>query len=78
MDLSETKQIIYHLNGIDENNPKMYFLLYFLLNLSHYVKSYGHFCQILAFVMMPAHQCGHVTWPKKQISITFILSKLYI
>ena len=23
--------------------------MYFLLNLSHYVKSYGHLCQILAF-----------------------------
>ena len=23
--------------------------MYFLLNLSYYVKSYGHFCQILAF-----------------------------
>ena len=29
---------------------------YFLLNLSHYVKSYGHFYQILAFFTMPAHQ----------------------
>ena len=32
----------------------MYFL--FLLNLSHYVKSYGHFCQILAFFTIPTHQ----------------------
>ena len=30
--------------------------MYLLLNLSHYVKSYGYFCQILAFSMMPAHQ----------------------
>ena len=30
--------------------------MYFLLNLSHYVKSCGHFCQILAFFMMPTHQ----------------------
>ena len=37
-DLCETKQIIYHSKGIDESYPKMYFLL----NLSHYVKSYGH------------------------------------
>ena len=44
-DLRETKQIIYHSKSIDESYPKMYFLL----NLSHYVKSYGHFCQILAF-----------------------------
>ena len=31
--------------GIDESYLKMYFLL----NLSHYVKSYGHLCQFLAF-----------------------------
>ena len=45
-DLRETKQIIYQSKGIDESYPKMYFLL----NLSHYVKSCGHFCQILAFL----------------------------
>ena len=28
----------------------------FLLNLSHCVKSYGYFCQILALFMMPVHQ----------------------
>ena len=58
-DLCETKQIIYHSKGIDESYPKMYFLL----NLSHYVKSHGHFCQILAFFTMPAHQIWscHVT-----------------
>ena len=35
----------------------------FLLNLSHYVKRYGHLCQILAFSTMPAHQIWsrHVT-----------------
>ena len=44
-DLRETKQILYHSKRIDESYPKMYFLL----NLSHYIKSYGHFCQILAF-----------------------------
>ena len=27
----------------------------FLLNLSHYVKSYGHFCQIVACFTMPTH-----------------------
>ena len=54
-DLRETKQIIYHSKGIDESYPKMYFLL----NLSHYVKSYGHLCQILAFFTMPALQI----WP---------------
>ena len=36
--------------------------MYFLLKLSHCVKSYGHFCQILAFTM-PTHQIWscHVT-----------------
>ena len=33
--------------------------MYFLLNLSHYVKSYGHSCQFLAFFTMPAFQI----WP---------------
>ena len=37
--------------------------MYFLLNLSHYVKSYGHFCQILGFFTMPTYQIWscHVT-----------------
>ena len=30
--------------------------MYLLLNLSQYVKSYGHLCQILAFFTMPAPQ----------------------
>ena len=38
-DLSETKQNIYQSKGIDESYPKMYFLL----NLSHCVKSCGYF-----------------------------------
>ena len=54
-DLRKTKQIIYHSKGIDESYPKMYFLL----NLSHYVKSYEHLCQILAFFEMPTPQI----WP---------------
>ena len=33
--------------------------MYFLLNLSHYVKSYGHLCQFLTFFTMPALQI----WP---------------
>ena len=33
--------------------------MYFLLNLIHYVKSYGHLCQILAFLTMSALQI----WP---------------
>ena len=52
----ETKQIIYHSKGIDESYPKMYFSL----NLSHYVKSYGHLCQILAFLRCPVSKYGHV------------------
>ena len=51
-DLRETKQIIYHSKGIDESYPKMCFLL----NLSHCVKSYRHFCSILALFKKPAHQ----------------------
>ena len=59
MDLLEIKQIIYQSKGIDESYPKMYFLL----NLSYYVKRCGHLCQILAFFTMPAHQIGsyHMT-----------------
>ena len=30
--------------------------MHFLLNWSHSVKSYGHFCQLLAFLMIPTHQ----------------------
>ena len=33
--------------------------MYFVLNLSHYVKSYGHLCQFLACFIMPALQI----WP---------------
>ena len=33
--------------------------MYLLLNLSHHVKSYGHLCQILVFLTMPALQI----WP---------------
>ena len=54
-DLRETKQIIYHSKVIDKSCPKMCFLL----NLSHCVKNYGDFCQILALFTMPAHQI----WP---------------
>ena len=55
----QTRQIIYHSKGTDKSYPKMYFLL----NLSHCVKSYGHFCQILVLFMMTAHQIWscHVT-----------------
>ena len=33
--------------------------MYFLLNLNHYVKSYGYLCQILTLFTMPALQI----WP---------------
>ena len=58
-DLRETKQIIYHLKGFDKSYPKMYFLL----NMSHRVKSYGHLCQILACFTMRTHEIWscHVT-----------------
>ena len=68
--------------------------MYFLLNLSHYVKRYGHFCQILAFLTMPTHQIWscHVTHeanfeiflfcPNSTFNIrkftTFLLEKLSI
>ena len=41
-DLGGTKQNIHRSKGFDESYSKMYFLL----NLSHFVKSYGHLCQI--------------------------------
>ena len=63
-DLRETKQIIYNSKGIDESYPKTYFLL----NLSHYVKSYGHLLSNFGiFLQCPLSKYGHVTWPKKQI-----------
>ena len=70
-DLGKAKQIIYHSKGIDESYPKMYFLL----NLSHHVKSYEHLCQILAFLMMPALQIMpcHVTQEKISKKIYFFL-----
>ena len=58
-DLHETKQNIYQSKGIDKSYTKMCFLL----NLSHCVKSYWHFCQILALFTIPTHQIWscHVT-----------------
>ena len=49
--------------------------MYFSLNLSHYVKSYGHFCQILTFSMMPAHQIWscHVTHEANFEKFYFVL-----
>ena len=46
-----TKQIICHSKSIDKSYPKMFFLW----NMSHYVKRYAHFCEALAFFMMSAY-----------------------
>ena len=56
---NQTNCIPFQIKGIDKTYPKMCFLL----NLSHCVKCYGHFCQILALSTMPAHQIWscHVT-----------------
>ena len=43
---------ICHSKDIDDSYPKMCFLL----NLSHCVKSYGHFCKTGALFTMPAYQ----------------------
>ena len=49
--------------------------MYFLLNLSHYVKSCGHSCQILAFFTIPAHQLWsyHVTQEANFENCYFVL-----
>ena len=43
--------------------PKTMAKIHFLLNWSHRVKSYGHFCQILALLTILAHQIWscHIT-----------------
>ena len=56
-DLCEPKQIIYHSKCIVGSYPKMYFLL----NLSNYVKRYGHLCNILAFLQCLLSKYGHIT-----------------
>ena len=75
-DLRKTKQIIYHSKGVDENFPKN---VLFLLNLSHYVKSYGHLCQILAFFRMPAPQIWpcHITQKANFEKIIFFLNSAF-
>ena len=67
LDLRETKQIIYHSKGFDKSYPK----IHFLLNLSHFVKSYGHLCQILACLPCRLTKYGHVTWLRLEISKMF-------
>ena len=53
--------------------------MYFLLNLSHYIKSYGHLCQILAFFTMPALQIWpcHVTQEANFETILFFLNSAF-
>ena len=60
---------------MDQSYSKMYFLL----NLSHYVKSCGHFCQILAFFTMPAHQIWsyHVTQEANLEKVLFCPSSTF-
>ena len=67
--LRETKQIICHSKSIDKSYP------YFLLNLRHCVKSYGHVCQILALFTMPTHQIWlcHVTQDANFENFYFVL-----
>ena len=50
--LHKTRQIIHHSKGFDNSYPKMYFLLI----LSHSVKSYGHLRQFLVCFTMTTHQ----------------------
>ena len=47
--------------------PKAIAKMCFLLNWNHCVKSYGYFCQILALLVIPAHQIWsfHVTQDAK-------------
>ena len=54
--------------------------MYFLLNLSHYVKSYGHLCQILAFFTMPTLQIWpcHVTQEANLENISFFSNSALI
>ena len=53
--------------------------MYFLLNLSHYVKSYGHLCQFLAFFTMPALQIWtcHVTQEANFEEILFFANSVF-
>ena len=45
-DVQKLSQIINHSEGLDESYPKMRFLS----NWSHFVKSYRHLSEILAFL----------------------------
>ena len=74
-DLRETKQIIYHSKSIDKSYPKMYFLL----NLSHCLKSYGHFVKFCCYFTMLAHQIWscHVT-QDAEFEIFYFVLILYL
>ena len=51
----------------------------FLLNWSHCVKSYGHFCQISALLMIPAHQTWscHLTQDENFQNLLFCLNSTF-
>ena len=53
-DVREISQIIHHSKGLDESYPKMQVLS----NLSNFVKSYGHLCEILAFLAQALTKYG--------------------
>ena len=56
--------------------PKTMAKMCFLLNWSHCVKSYGHFCQILALLMIPSHQLWscHLTQDPNFENLLFCLN----
>ena len=53
--------------------------MYFLFNLSHYVKSYGHLCQTLAIFTVPAPQIWpcHVTQKANLEQILFFTNSAF-
>ena len=56
-DVREISQIIYHSKGLDESYQK----IQVLSNLSNYVKSYGHFSEILAFLPQALTKYDQIT-----------------
>ena len=59
--------------------PKAIAKMRFLLNWSHRVKSYGHFCRILTLLMIPAHQIWsyHVTQDANFENYLFCLNSTF-
>ena len=55
--------------------PKTMAKMGFLLNWSHCVKSYGHFCKISALLIIPPHQIWscHVTQDANFENLLFVL-----